>query len=320
MHAEDEYLDFGQLPALNKQFYRGDPFRYFNARIQSLLLIVSDSEHVRAAFRDGLKLGALSVQTGGDDEPYSADESRDYATVESLAILQHVCESFLRLVIAHLGLPPSPWLEIARLKNFGEFYKRMDELEGWLESPEAESGLRQIFRGDTEAKGIGMDASDPRWAEDGRDLRELVRVAIRTYRDQRVAYATKHGLAVIPHELGLELSGDLEQLIVGQDGPAISYLELSSAPRKWRQTTRWVDAGKGLGLAVLIADQIRSLWSIARARYIDDDSGKVLLVPGDALAEVVRPTIKDGGIPGVYLPSFTMDLVYWARDDEPGVE
>lgn len=62
-----------------------------------------------------------------DDDADEEDLSR-YAVAESSVLLHHAAETLFRLYLAHRELPPCPWLEVSRLRNFAAFKKQAEAL------------------------------------------------------------------------------------------------------------------------------------------------------------------------------------------------
>ena len=82
--------------------------------------------------------------------------------------------------------------------------------------------------------------------------------------------AAKHGFAVGAKEDHVKMSA--EQLTMETAGPAIQYLDYKKSDGRWMEATTFVDSPRSLALTSLAVLTLRSLWTVARSRYTDDDS------------------------------------------------
>jgi hypothetical protein len=308
---EDVDLADWQFGALNEQFYRSSPKSYFDKRIRSLMLVSSHADGIRDAARAGINLGKFSMRDD-PDELFDEDGVRDFISVEAMALQQHACEAFLRLFLAHRGLPLCPWLDVARLRNFAVFHRAVDGLSDELGSAALLEDLRLVLRGSSEEPMRLTDDPALDWNADGEELMRLLGEVLSVSQDHQNAYnATKHGLAVIPSELGIDLSGgeDVGALLT-RSGPSLTWLEAReqdpSVGKRWQKTTRWIDADAFLTLTFLVIDQLDNLWEVARSRYLGTEAVTIRAVPCEALDELDR--LRTGG--GYGIAEYAEQLYY----------
>ncbi|MDQ3580012.1 MAG: hypothetical protein M3443_20925, partial [Actinomycetota bacterium] len=100
-----------------------------------LIISVADAPAVRAALVDGAKYGSVELRATADHE-YDEEAAGVYAAIESTNLLHHAAECLLRLYLAHAGMPPCPWLEVARLRSPSEFKEAVEKLRGSLGMPQ----------------------------------------------------------------------------------------------------------------------------------------------------------------------------------------
>lgn len=315
MAAYDENLAPEQFDSLNQTFYRGAPHEYIEQRLNSLILIVSESPHVAEAFSTGLGFGSLTVRGEFVHDPR---ESNDYAAIESVVLLHHAAEALLRLYFAHRDSSECPWLEVARLRVPSHFKKAVEAfLPKAMDVDEAVKMLT-VFRGNTDPEPLGINLSPDEWSRQTTGLQMLMREAARRVLDEATMYnAAKHGLAVLSAEIGTTLSVDglPEGFDISNQGPSLTYLDLigSGQERRWAESLTWVNPEANMGLTFLIVRQIRALWNIARMRYTRSGEGeRIDMVDPGAVESLTTGTWKKP----IHIPGFSQTLLYYADETQ----
>lgn len=315
---EDRGLSPAQYESMNRTFYRGAPHKYFDRRFTSLLLATADSEHVREAFKQGIKYGRLTV-TG--NKAFNEEERRDYAATESVLLLHHAGEALLRLYFAHDGIPACPWLEVARLRHFTTFKDKVAKLGAAVLQEETISSLNNVFRGNGDTSKLAYYGWRPeKWADDRLGLQRLIAFITRTLLEDSTLYnAAKHGLALLSQDVGARLDIDLPGVDIGNQGPSLLYLETkpvksgSSTLNKWHETTTWVQVDSNLALTQLLIQQIESLWTLACLRYADISGGMVHPLNPGLVEELTTGHWKRP----IHTPEVSLGLLYQRETPEP---
>lgn len=315
--SADHNLAPEQFPDLNREFYRADPTDYIQRRVRALVVSVADSSAIDEALRQGVSYGNIEVRREQDHEA-DKEAAEAYLSMESTNLLHHAAESLLRLYFAHADHPPCPWLEISRHDKPGEFKERVAELRGALEQQETGDSLRTIFFGDVAPEALGWSFTAEEWQRKTDGLVMLIEYLCTTVLNDAPMYnATKHGLAVVGGNSGLKLSAPGDELTVSTDGPGLTYLDVTtqSAPggRRWTKTLTFVRSEANLGLIEVVALYIRSLWTIARYRYLrtEDESLMIMQIEPDQLRKIIET-----GLEGPFgFAGMTQTLAYYAEDE-----
>jgi len=136
------------------------------------------------------------------------------------------------------------------------------------------------------------------------------------FTDADVYNALKHGLAVRPGDAATELDdGEL----LKAEGPAIEYLSVrrnSDDKPRWNRTTTWIWPDRSMGLVYLAGCLMKSLWSLAKLRYLNEPIEWLNLWTTPVCAEVTWP-LAEGEEAGVIIDSMHMELAYYI---DPAVE
>jgi hypothetical protein len=136
------------------------------------------------------------------------------------------------------------------------------------------------------------------------------------FTDSDVYNALKHGLAVRPGDAATQLDdGEL----LKAEGPAIEYLSVrrnSDDKPRWNRTTTWIWPDRSMGLVYLAGCLMKSLWSIAKLRYLNEPIEWLNLWTTPVCAEVTWP-LAEGEEAGVIIDSMHMELAYYI---DPAVE
>ena len=136
MNPEDEHLSWDNVPELNKEFYAMRPWEHLRYRLLHLAALAGHREQFRALLEDGVRIGGLELGLTPTDGvgDISAEGQVAFIAAETEILIQHTCETLLRLWFAHRpdvdgSIPDCPWLSLARDRSFGKFRQRCDELQ-----------------------------------------------------------------------------------------------------------------------------------------------------------------------------------------------
>lgn len=310
MSEADRDLVPDQFPALNKQFYERCPADYFGHRLRLLLTFWGRPDDVLDLFEEGVTVGELSA---GGHVDLKDDSVERFVAADLEVLWHHTAESMLRAYLAHRDLPACPWLEVARLRQHARFKRRVESEILTAEADDLLAGLGKVL--------TGTDDAGTRTRAYGHSLRSeleataltMRRVAER-YLDHSNAYnSAKHGLAVFAGDHGLSI-GDTESPIIDEQGPALSYLEERTGPdghRRWHRTITWLHLDQMVGSIVWLNRLLESTWTIARARYLEEEPAKIHL-PTREIVEAIEMHAKKA----ITVPHLPLPLQYWAAAED----
>lgn len=306
-----------QYPDLNRVFYEADPAEYLTRRVRSLLISIADAPALRVALAEGVSYRSIKL-VGDPDEPFDEEAAEAYGSTESTNLLHHPAECLLRLYFAHASMSPCPWLELARLRVPLHFKERVEKLRGSLGEQDTIDSLLTVFAGSTDPEKVGWKFTPEEWDRKTRGLVRLIsHVCDCLLGDAGLYTATKHGLAAVAGENGLYMSSTEGGTGISQTGPGIVFLDQTPPggpdQRRWTYNLRFVRTEANLALIEVIIHYVRSLWTVARYRYIGSTEVKVLHMEPHIINEFIN--LGRTGSMGFEGMSFT--LAYYADTDPP---
>ena len=305
---EDANLSLDQFADMNRRFYASSssPHGFIRQRVRAVLVAGSRDDHVLEAQR-GLRLGKFVAGFPQDDPLLDPTSVNSFVMTESVVLFHHAAESLIRLVLAHIGDPACPWLEMRRL-TFNRYHLDMDKLHETLDTSEIRRSLMAIFYGAESADTASHPAIAGTWQALEAALVQFLDVSITQLRSGGELYnAAKHGLAIAggedrmklldgPEDEGEGATDDAQRMILSAQGHCLTYLHKDPSPPRWMMTVTWANPERNLALAQLAANLIENLWLVARAKYLTDvdDPPPKLHLP-DILANTLRITGNRSG-------------------------
>jgi hypothetical protein len=264
---------------LNRVFYLSRPHQFFRAQMETLIR-VSAAELLNPIGADDLEpiMGDMSfVGVDASDEMWS---SQQYVDVEAQLLLHRSSESVLRLYLAHLGIPPCPWLEIANLKNPRAFKDAVDEE---ILDADSEALRRNVM---IVVTGYG-DRPDgvARWEEGLNSLVEFLKTLAAVHLNDGALYnSLKHGFSTAVGNGALTIGEDGADDVVELDsGTVFQYLEHDAwgddNTRVWKETSYWTSTRYALRLTHVACCLIENIWQIGRLRYGQSSENVELFFP-----------------------------------------
>lgn len=288
MAAPNRPVDPREFAALNQAFYRAEPAEYLELRLWALASTISGEGELEVGF-GGFKIGRSAP-------PTDAQLGR-YAALESTVLLHHAAEAMLRLYLAHSNRNPCPWLELARLRSFSEFKRRIAELKTELATEGVMNDVSEVFTW-TSTREAFVEMSDEAWSSHRSALRQLLTFSIDLLLEEAPFYnAAKHGLAVLAGPMGMSI-GDANNPLISVDGDALSILEQSEdhdGVRRWKRTTRWIHPSQSMAISGVIVRAMESLWEAARGHYGQpNDPRKIWVAEADKIEKLLALHVKTG--------------------------
>jgi hypothetical protein len=282
-------------------------------RSAALFLMATDSPHVADALASEMQVGLLRVKNPEiDPDPKARDA---YLTAEALVLLHHASETLIRLYRAHSGSPACPWIEISRRTHPGDLPKWLSTLPETLDTENALRDVMTVFRGypTFEATAGMLYSTEEEWNEQSDGLVALLKhLAYVLVQDAPVYNAAKHGLAALAGESSMGI-GQLEDPVIFSDGPSISVLRVKRETDTWHQETTWISQDGALATTFLVANQIESLWSIARNKYLDEPGGALPGITPEKVQGAIHPAALLTNEPASMLGTLGIELSYYAN-------
>jgi hypothetical protein len=278
---------------LNAEFYAGDPASYFQYRLNLLLLAAGNPDEVEAMLTAGVRYEGVVSQPVGHSTDDVGDAHLAYLITESQALLHHASEALARLFLAHADSPPSPWLEVARLREPSAFKAKAEHLAEPLWTAEEDDFVWTVFFGTKPEAPSGVQRDSHAAV-----TRLLKHLAKRLLQDSSLYNAVKHGMAVLSAETGMSLSDDETGASFGHRGSSVAFLEASGwqdRERTWTLKRRWVSIRQAMWLAQLAISEIDALWAVARARYRGAALDGVQAVTPEAVESGISGDMADRG-------------------------
>lgn len=343
-------LDGEDFPRLNTWFYAVEPHEYFDKRLGLLVVQAGKPDAVESIIRggveyEGFRIGGPGLAGDGEarrDDPRDDEEDArrhvQYVIAESVALLHYVSETLLRFYFAHVGLPPCPWLEIAKELNHVSFKKRIEaRFDGAELTDERRRDVAQVFFPSASSPPSG--ATREAWLEGIENLEQWLTHFAHWFLDESNLFnSVKHGLAVHPGKSGIELNTPEDERLgrnpplIHAKGPSVAFLEKTGDPRRWHYTTRWVEPQRLMAETVMALRLLRGIWQIGRIRYTDLEKGRVrldlftqpghkeyldsFLEPGENARLIINRMSMDLGYRYAYGPELV--CVKCGRKPEPG--
>lgn len=300
-----------QFDGVNRQFYAASPAAYFRRRLYSLLMAGGANAQLVDLLREGVTFEGLRAYLDTVEDIHNFEsELVPYLSTEAEALLHHAAEALFRLYFAHADLPECPWLKCAQLRSFAKFKGQVAAMQ---DAPKSETELTDERRRVAEVFIGHMPTDDESELLEGLDtiIRLLRLLARRLLSDSNLYNAAKHGLAVIAGESSVSFSDEDGDFVFGGGGASLAYLEIKGhdSAKRWAITTQWVDTRQTLWLITFIIAQMRSLWTVARSRYIGAKIDGVNIVTKEAL----ESALKGNGTRRPAIQRLSMDLGWWQQ-------
>lgn len=106
--------------------------------------------------------------------------------------------------------------------------------------------------------------------------------------------------------------------MITAEGPSLAYLQQplrQAHDPRWIKKRAWVRPDAWLKLTELVINEIESLWSVARARYLGHTDGRVTLVTPQQVAMIEQDLTPGGSAGSIALTELSHPLEYW--EDPP---
>jgi hypothetical protein len=286
-------------------------------RLRSLYLWLGNPEGMNDLIRSGVKFDEMAISQTESPDAEDQQEQQRSAVIESEVLLHHTAETLVRLYLIHSRLPPCPWLELSRERDFGKFKKEVKNLQARLDSGEEDERIHQVFHinADAERTGLSPTPTKEAWDDAARNLARFLAFYAGYFLDSAPYNAAKHGLAMTAGEHGVELGvGTDREPFLSRRGPAIEYLKVTQergARPRWEREVKWIRSKRAIPLIYLGCDFIEGVWNIGAGRYGIRDPTELKLFDHPPFEEVMkRSEVPQPGLEGVVMDRMSEGLIY----------
>lgn len=296
---------------MNRSFYQPlGPHLYLLGRLRGVVLQVVGHEQLPESFDRDFTMGDLTIRWPFDADEDDTKEREVFLTSESIVLLHHTAEAFVRLFLAHRGRPPCPWLSAARLRN--NFAGHLKRLGTDLKDPASSEDLMEVFAG-YRTRPEDSPMPEDTWTNMAAGLRLIMQHAVLVLaEDARLYNAAKHGLAILPGAASMAFGDQDTPYAVNASGPSVTHLETgkTSEGERWMSKTTWVHPQMNLTLVSLMCRQLGNLWGVATARYVETGTLEIWPLPVEDVRAVLRGGKPESTGAKVSVPHFSYTLLY----------
>lgn len=279
---------------LNERFYTASSAKYFDQRMNGLLVVAADDETYGLQLRSGLDVLSLHAHVG-DEEKVSTDldqrELRRYITAETEVLLHHTTESMLRLYLAHEADRECPWFEVVSLP-FDAFWALLKERFESLASDALKRRVAWTVTGFAE-RPPGLDCDQQTWDRGVDCIAAWLRFLYRQMLERSSVYnAAKHGFTGLAEEAYFGFGETPDNMAVSHSGPSIESLERSpwvNGERIWSLRTDWYSTIGSWAYITIATQLMNAIWSTGRSRYLGEPI-ETLFLPQDMPIDVQMAT------------------------------
>jgi len=298
------------------------PHGYLRMRLRSLYLWLGNPEGMNDLIRSGVMFDEMAIsQTEGPDSDDEQEQQRS-AVIECETLLHHTAETLLRLYLIHSRIPPCPWLELSRERDFRKFKKEVEKLRARLVSGDEEGRIHQVFHinVDPERAALSPTPDKESWDRAAENLARFLDFYAGHFLDSSSYNAAKHGLAVTAGEQGFEFGvGTDREPVLSRRGPAIEYLKVAPGPGgrlRWEREVKWIHAKRAIPLIYIGCNFIEAIWNVGAGRYGIREPTKLQLFDHPPFEEMMaRSEVTQPGLDGIAMDRLSEGLIY--RHDRP---
>lgn len=291
------------------------PHGYLRVRLRNLYLWMGNPAGMYHLLGEGVKFEEMAISHSGEADEEDEEERRRFAAIESEVLLHHVSETLLRLYLVHAKLPPCPWLELSRERDFKKFKKEVGKLRDRLFSEEESERIHQVFHVNSERTAIKPSPDGETWEQAAENIARFLSFYASHFLNSAPYNAAKHGLALTVGEQGFALGAGREgEPFLSRRGPAIEYLKVGDAgsrPR-WSREVKWIVAKRMVPLIYMGCNLIEGIWNVGAGRYGIRELKELKLFEHPPFEEVMKRSECQGeGIEGVVMDGFSQTLLYY---------
>ena len=272
---------------LNNIFYQDNgPAEYVLMRLYNLVIVGGAYEAHKDILIKGVeyadcRIGLKSDDSLTDEEAAQSDRAfrEHFLRIESHHLKHLAIETLIRLFLGHRDKPGCPWLEISRITKPAEFKKEVRQ--------HIVNANPVDLRTDVMETMLGLSPSTQSATEEQREIGDNLATLLRSFAEDWLVEAnsynaTKHGLTAVSGDAHFALGPQGEELTALGYGDSLTHLtygKWNDDERVWSHTIRWIRINQAIATIANTQLMIKSLWSVARARYGIETTGTVYYLP-----------------------------------------
>jgi hypothetical protein len=283
--------------------------------------MISNPSEISASFNnlDSVKLGVLEINP---NENILKESNLDkFSKLELSNTYYHCIETFLRLFLAHISLPHSPWLEMARERDFRKFKSVLSALakeEFKFKHPELSTDemLLYVFYGE---KNVSHYEGNLTTSEAAGILKKWISWSAAQLLEVYDYNAFKHGLVVSAGDNGFTFGREGDKHRIEEKGPTLKYINKKENHERWVWEKRVVFAPLDFRATIIImlSNLMENLVKIGRLTYLKEEP-RELIFYNNKEDEPMRfyETVKTKNSLNVFVQGYGIELLYFKSDKD----
>lgn len=309
-----------EIDKLNKEFYDEYPIDYFNTKLHILIGMISNPTEISATFNSlkSLKVGVLEVNT--DENILKESELEKFSKLELSNTYYHCIETFLRLFLAHISLTHSPWLEMARERDFRKFKSVLSSLaKEEFKFKHSELSLDEmilyVFYG---WKDVSHYEGNLTTSEAAEILKKWIAWSAAQLLEVYDYNAFKHGLVVAAGDNGFTFGREDDKHKIEERGQTLKYINKKEKPERWVWEKRVVFAPldfRGV-IIVMLTNLMGNLVKVGRFTYLQEEVGELIFYNNkDNVPMKYYEAVKTKNSLNVFVQGYAVELLYFKENN-----
>lgn len=309
-----------EVDNINKEFYDEYPIDYFNTKLHILTGMISNPTEISTSFNNlkTIKVGVLELKP--DENIIEESELEKFSKLELSNTYYHCIETFLRLFLAHISLTQSPWLEMARERDFRKFKTILSSLaKEEFKFQNAELSLDEmilyVFYG---FKDVSHWEGSLTKSEAAEILKKWISWSAAQLLEVYDYNAFKHGLVVSSGDNGFTLGRQDDENKIEEKGQTLKYINKKEKPERWVWEKRVVFAPldfRGF-IIIMLTDLMRNLVKVGRFTYLQEEIGELVFYYNkDNIPMKHYEAVKTKNNFNVLVKGYSVELLYFKENN-----
>lgn len=299
-----------QYEAINKNFYEGFIFDFYDIKLINLVSLVSNTDDfINSIIGKKLKIETFEVNL--KEEELIKEDIKKFAKLEIAMTYYHCLETFIRLFLAHATLSGCPWLSLSRLNNT----KYKTELQN-LSKNNFENLNKTLNENDTVLFVLTGQTKliDGLTVEDVKGFRNWISWSaiqlLKTY-DYN---SFKHGLAISPKTAGVKIRGNSDFEIQKQ-GEVLEFISKNEKENRfvWTKEIVWIPYDSRAAIISTVSNMIKNIMIVGKAIAFKESCALIGLPKKELSPEFLLKHDNDSIF---NITGFKQELLYYKMDCE----
>ena len=303
--SPDLGLAIEQYGSLNKNFYEGFILDFYNIKLINLLFLISNTDDFVSNIVDK-KLKVERFAASLKREEIVNEDIKKYAKLEMAMTYYHCLETFIRLFLAHATLSGCPWLDLTRL-TVGKYKLGLESLsknnfKNLNKTLNENDTILYVLTGQTKRlEGLLI--------EDIEGLRYWISWSASQLLKTYDYNSFKHGLAISPKTMGLEMVGN-ENFSIKAQGEALEFISKNEKGNRyvWTKEIVWIPYDSRAAIISTVSNMIKNIMIVGKAIHLKE-SYKIVGLPKKSLSPEFL--LKNDSNSIFKVTGFKMELLYY---------